>query len=93
MKDIEQIDSLITALKRLKGEVLKREKLSAKRSGMSLENTTDKARGKANADLNWQCIEVDKRATDVSRMFHGSCCDVGTGTKTYCPTGFHEYTY
>lgn len=93
MKDLQQIKAMTAALKSLKAAVEKREKLSAKRSAMSTNNSTDKARGKVNADLNWQCMEVDKKATDFARLFEGSCCDVGTETKHYSPSGFHEYQY
>lgn len=93
MKDLEQIEALTAALKILKAAVTKRNKLSAKQSLYTLENSTDRQRGKASTDLNWQCMEVDKKATDVARLFKDSCCDVGTETKYYTPSGFHEYQY
>lgn len=93
MPDIEEIEALIVSLKRLKGAVTKRNKLSEKQSLYTLDNSTDRQRGKARTDLDWQCMEVEKKKIDVARLFEGSCCDVGTETKYYTPSGFHEYQY
>lgn len=93
MRQTDEIDAMIAALKQTKTAIKKRDKLSEKQSALTLDNSTDRRRGKAREDLNWQCIEVDKRKTDVARLFKGSCCDVGTETKYYRPSGFHEYQY
>ena len=88
-----EIDALIEALKRLKREASKRDKLSAKQSSYTLENSTDRQRGKARENLNWQCMEVEKRKIDVARLFKGSSCDVSTDRTYFNPSGHHEYIY
>jgi hypothetical protein len=93
MKTLEQIQAMTAALKNLKAAVMKREKLSAKQSSYTLENSTDRQRGKASTDLNWQCMEVEKKKIDVARLFKNGCCDVGTETRHFTPSGFHEYQY
>jgi hypothetical protein len=93
MNDLEQTEALTAALKRLKAAVMKRENLSAKQSSYTLENSTDRQRGKASTDLNWQCMEVEKKKIDVARLFKNGCCDVGTETRHFTPSGFHEYQY
>jgi len=84
---------MIAALKKAKAAIIKKEKISKKQSSFTLKNSTDRQRGKARENLNWQCMEVEKKKIDVARAFKGSCCDVGTETKYFKPSGFHEYQY
>jgi|AntAceMinimDraft_16_1070373.scaffolds.fasta_scaffold100262_2 hypothetical protein len=88
-----EIKDLIEALKRLEREGAKRDKMSAKQSAHTLDNSTDRQRGKLRENLNWQCMEVEKRRIDVARLFKGSSCDVESGLTYFNPSGFHEYQY
>lgn len=90
---LNEINELIAALKLAKAAITKQQRMSEKQSLLTLENSTDRKRGKAREDLNWQSMEVDKKLTDVARMFKGSCCDVSTEEKYYRPSLFHEYKY
>ena len=96
MKDTSietQIDQLVAKLKTLQKEIRKKKRLSEKLSGMTLENSSDRARGGLREKLNWQCMEVDQKTIDIARFFKGSRFDVGTEKRIYRPSGFHEYEY
>ena len=88
-----QADQLIAALKAYKREEAKRNKLSDRFAAMTLVNSTDRARGGLREKLNWQCMEVRKREIDVARLFENGAFDVGTETRTFRPSGFHEFQY
>jgi len=93
MTEIELIDLMISNLRTLKSTIKKRDKLSEKVRSLSPLNATPKRIQNANADLNWACMAVDQRRTDVARLYKGSALDVGTEEKIYRPSAFHTYRY
>lgn len=93
MTDIEKIDLLISNLRRVKSEIKRKERLSQNRADMSMRTHTQKRIQKAEADLNWQCMEVDKSKIDFARLFKGSLVDVSTAETTFNPSPFHSYKY
>ena len=93
MNDLELIDQLISRLRILKSTIKRKNKLSEKSINLTPANATQKRIQKVHADLNWECMYVDQRKTDVARLFKNSVLDVHTGEKTYCPSPFHKYKY
>lgn len=91
MEDLKQIEVLLDALKRVKAELKRRNKISdtLRNSG----NCTIKRKQKLNTDLNWQCMEYDKAKTDFARLFENGLLDVGTEKKVYNPSSFHSYIH
>ena len=93
MTELELIDSMISQLRILKSTIKWRDRISEKTQNLFPQNATQKRIQKAHANLNWACMEVDQRRTDVARLFKGSALDVGTEEKTYRPSPFHTYKY
>lgn len=89
---LEDVETLFNAVKNLRDERRKMEKLSAK----AFEAQTPKAIQKANVDLNWQAFHVNK----IEHQVHAAAVDCGLADLRepghYRPysvklTGFHEY--
>lgn len=93
LSDMEQVDILLKPLKAVKSSLKRKDRLSKKRREMSPENHTPRRIQSAEADLNWECMNLDKAKTDFARMFQGSVVDVDTGEKVYNPSGFHKYKH
>lgn len=89
--EIEQIDEIILALKVLKSDILKTEKLSEKAFNTSTQNSSMRAIEKVNNDLNWQCMYLDKQRVRVSKLIQESELLVSIESKEYNPSGFHKY--
>lgn len=96
--NIDDITKLEAAVKEMKREVIKRNKMSAKLAEMTFENSTNKRRGNARADLNWQCMEIEK----LTYKCHALGVDCGIAdvrepeyyeTRTFEPDGFHEFLF
>lgn len=93
MDELQKIDELLDTLKYLKNSVKKKDKLSEKAMNTNHRTHTQRQIEKANVNLNWQCMEVDKIKTDFARKFKGSFLDVSTDKKEYNPSGFHSYKF
>ena len=93
MIELELIDKMISQLRTLKSTIKRKDKISERVRSLSPMNATPKRIQKGNADLNWACMDVDQRRTDVARLYRGSALDVGTEEKTYRPSAFHTYKY
>lgn len=91
MDDLKKINALLQGLKRVKSELIRRNKLSDKVRDRG--NCTFKKVQKLNADLNWQCMDYDKSKTDFARMYNNSVFDVGVDVKFYNPSPFHSYKH
>lgn len=89
--EIEQIDKIILALKVLKSDILKTEKLSEKAFNTCIQNSSMRQIEKANNDLNWQCMYLDKQRVRVSKLIQESELLVSIESKEYNPSGFHKY--
>lgn len=90
-EQIKEIDHMIALLKTIKSSIKKKENLSDKSCYMTPQNSSLKQITKAAANLNWQCMELDKEKTRFARLFKGSFLDISTGEKEYNPSGFHHY--
>lgn len=90
-QELEYIDIMIARLKALKSTINKKDKQSDKTFKMSSHSL--KQLQKADVDLSWLCMQVDKEKTDFARAFKGSILDVGTEEKEYRPSGFHTYKH
>lgn len=93
MEELNQIENMIEALRRLRASIKKKDKLSEKLFNMDYRNHTPKRIQSVNADLNWECMNIDKEKTNFARIFKGSCIDVGIEEKQYNPSGFHSYKH
>lgn len=92
MEDLQKIDDLLNALKRVKMELKRRNKISTNLRDRQEFFTQNKIQ-KLNTDLNWQCMEYDKSKTDFARLYKNSVFDVGVEVKEYRPSGFHFYRH
>jgi hypothetical protein len=90
-KETEFIDLMIAKLKSLKSSIKKKNKLSDNLGSAGLNTYTPRRLGNMTADLNWECMNIDKETTGFARAFKGSDLDVCTGEKEYNPSGFHSY--
>lgn len=93
MEDIKLIENMINHLRTLKSDIQKKEKLSTKLRDTQLCDVSPKRIEKMNTDLNWQCMNIDKKKTDIARLFKGSMLDVSTDEKEYNPSGWHNYKH
>lgn len=93
MNELDLIESLIKQLREIKSAYVKREKLSEKALAASGFGSTPKKAGKANSDLNFHCMSLQKDIVSFARTFKGSFLDVETGEQDYRPSGFHNYKY
>ncbi len=91
MTELEFIDEMISKLKRIKSAIKKKDNLSEKAFNMDFRKNTQRQIEKANTNLNWQCMYLDKEKTELARFFKGSFLDVDTSPKEYNPSGFHKY--
>jgi len=96
MCELEQLEQLLSEVKRLVASKKKFVQLSNKRREMDPQNSTFKAIGRVNADLNWHAMEHDKLVHDV----HALCVDCELaeprkdyGRIDYHPDSFHHYQY
>ena len=98
MSDIEKLEDLKKLVMELVRSKKKFDKLSARRSDMSLDSHTQKAIGNANANLNWHAMEHDKLLREV----HAAAVDCGLADPRsesyyseieYKPSGFHRYRF
>lgn len=90
-QELNEIEALLAQLKEIKSCIKKRERLSNKCFEMNPRNSTPKRISKANADLNFHCMDLAKAKTAFARLFKGSLVDVSTGEQEYTPSGFHKY--
>ena len=88
---ISNIDKVLSELKTLKSEYQKAEKLSEKSLNMDFKNNTPKQIQKASADLNWQCMHIDKTKKRVWESILNADLEVGLEDTEYHPSGFHLY--
>lgn len=93
MEEQEFIDQMIARLRSVKACMKKREKLSQKALGMNVRDNTPRQIQKANTELNWECMNLDKSIVDFARAYKGSMLDVHTGEREYNPSGFHCYKH
>lgn len=94
--DLEKLEELQAAVKRLVASKKQFNKLSEKRAAMSYSTHTDKAMGKANADLDWHAMDHDKLMHEA----HAIAVDCGIAEPRadyspidYKPSGFHHYRH
>ena len=88
---ISNIDKVLSELKTLKSEYQKAEKLSEKSLNMDFKNNTPKQIQKVSADLNWQCMHIDKVKKRVWKSILESELEVDLEDTEYKPSGFHTY--
>ncbi len=93
MTELELIDLMISQLRTLKASLKRRDKKSEKVRLLTPRNATPKRIENANADLNWECMEIDMQRTDIARTYKNSVLDVSTEKKTYNPSAFHSYRH
>ena len=88
---ISNIDNVLSELKTLKSEYQKAEKLSEKSLKMDFKNNTPKQIQKASADLNWQCMHIDKTKKRVWKSILNADLEVDLNETEYHPSEFHNY--
>lgn len=86
--EIEKLDNAINQLKVLKREIQKKDKLSQKAFEC---NGTPRQREKVSADLNWQCMYLDKQRKDAWKAIVDANLEVSLEKQEYNPSGFHKY--
>lgn len=91
-QEISIIDQMIKTLRNIKTEIKRRDKLNI-RLEKAFNEGTERQITNLTAELNWQCMELEKRRIDFARLFEDSPLDVGTGEHTFRPSGFHTYKY
>ena len=94
MTELEEIEQLLTVLKTVKSELIRRDKISVNcREAFANNNVSQKRVQRLNADLNWQCMTYDQRKTDFARLYDKSKIKTGIEEKEYNPSSFHTYKY
>ena len=93
MDDLKKLDELLQALKTVKAELKRKDRISEKAGKMTTYNSTPRRFQNVYADLNWACMEYDMAKTRFARAFKGSFLDVSTDEKTYNPSSFHSYKF
>lgn len=88
---IKKLDNLISALKTLKSDYLKTDKLSNKSLNTNFENSNQKQISKASVNLNWQCMHLDKQKKKVWSIILNSDLEVDLEETEYKPSGFHSF--
>lgn len=66
---IKELDNLISAIKTLKSDYLKTDKLSNKSLNTNFKNSNQRQISKASVDLNWQCMHLDKQKKKFGVLF------------------------
>lgn len=89
-KEITEIDKVINKLKLLKRELISTRNKSEKAFN---SNGTIKQRQKANVDLNWQCMALDKQRKSTWKVILESDLKVSLDDCEYNPSGFHSYSH
>lgn len=92
-KEEQEINVLIDTLKYLKATIKRKNKISDRLRNFTHSNNTPRQYEKANVDLNWECMELDKIKTDFARFYEKSSIKVGIGEKNYSPSPFHNYKH
>lgn len=90
-KKVKELDNLISALKTLKSNYLKTEKLSNKSLNTNFVNSNQRQISKSSVDLNWQCMHLDKQKKKVWSIILNSDLEVDLEETEYRPSGFHTY--
>lgn len=86
--EISEVQAAIDNLKRLKSELVKTKKISDNAFNC---NGTVRAKAKASANLNWQCMHLDKMRKQAYASIVNSCIPVRLEKQEYNPSGFHKY--
>lgn len=81
---------LLKSIQRKQKEV---EDLSKKCRDMHYSTHSKSQIGKANANLNWACMELEKAKVDFSRFLEKSTLYVGSEERVMRPGGFHSYKH
>lgn len=88
---VKGLDNLISALKTLKSDYLKTDKLSNKSLNTNFGNSNQRQISKASVDLNWQCMHLDKQKKKVWSIILNSDLEVDLEETEYKPSGFHTF--
>ena len=90
-KELQAIDRVIANLKHLRSELAKTQKMSKKCFEMS--NATVRQCQRANTNLNWQCMYLDKYRKKAWKSILESedVLKVSIEETEYHPSGFHSY--
>ena len=91
-EEIKQIDLVISQLKALKSGIQKVDKLSDKSFGMNAGNSTPKAMQNASANLNFECMYLDKqRKATWKTIKEATFLEVSLEQCDYHPSSFHNF--
>ena len=90
ISDSERAIILLKKVTRLEKEV---ERLSTKCRDMHYSTHSKAQIGKANTNLNWACMELEKAKVDFLRFLEKSTLYVGSEERVMRPGGFHSYIH
>ncbi len=91
-EEIKQIDIVIGQLKALKNNIQKVNKLSDKSFNMNPTNNTPKAMQNASANLNFECMYLDKqRKATWNAIKDAKFLEVSLEECEYHPSSFHSF--
>lgn len=90
-KELQKIENVLHALKHLKSELSKTQKMSQK--CFELSNASVRQNDRANTNLNWQCMHLDKMRKHCWRTIVESkdVLEVSLEDTIYNPSSFHSY--
>ena len=98
MLDSSKLFELSEHMKSLTADLRRFQKLSDRLSEMTFDNSTQKKRDKASAELNWLAMEIDQKKLSahvlaVEAGIADMRDDAFYGEREYNPSGWHRYTF